>query len=167
MLLLLFKEPEDMANGVYNRGYFIVGTVDMTGTTFRLMLTNTGYVFNPDHNFVGSNTSSGSNGEPIAFEISVGGYARQTLALTAFEDDTNDFAGLDSPDKTFSALVAGQTVGGAVLYRYSTSGGTTGDTGQDLVCFYDVTDTPTNGGDITIQFASTSAGGALKIASTS
>ena len=74
---------------------------------------------------------------------------------------------LDASDVTFTGLAAGATIGWAILYRYSTSGGTTSDTGQDLIAAYDVTDTPTNGGDITIQWASTSAGGVLKLGSTS
>jgi hypothetical protein len=152
-----------MANIVFNRGKFIVGTADVDGSTFRLMLVSTGYVENQDHNTVDDGTTS----DPLSYEIAVGGYSRQSVGLTAFEDDTNDFAGLDASDVTFSALAAGATIGGGVLYRYSTSGGTTSDTGQDLIAFYDVTDTPTNGGDITIQWASTSAGGTLKLGTTS
>jgi hypothetical protein len=142
----------------------MVATYDMTqSSAFRLMLVTTAYAENMNHNTVDDGTTS----DPLSYEISVGGYARQNVTLTAFEDDTNDFAGLDSPDKTFSALAAGQTVGGAVLYRYSTSGDTTADTGQDLLSFYDVTDTPTNGGDISIVWASTSAGGTLRLGTTS
>ena len=33
-----------------------------------------------------------------------------------------------------------------------------------LIAFYDVTDTPTNGGDITIQWAAAASGGVLKLA---
>ncbi len=160
-----------MANLVYNRMFHVLGRSLVSGTTasaFRMMLVSTGYVPSLTHNFINSNTSSGASGEPGVWEISVGGYARQSLAsIAAFEDDTNNLAGIDCADVTFSALVAGQTVGGAVVYRFSTSGGTTGDTGQDLMAFYDVTDTPTNGGDIVIQIASTSAGGALRLTSTS
>ncbi len=157
-----------MANLVYNRGKYIVGQVNSTSVAWQCMLVSTSYVADQDHNFVNSNTSSGANGEPKVFEISVAGYSRQALAsLVLFEDDTNDFAGLDAADVTFTALTAGQTVGGAVVYRYSSSGGTTGDSGQDLLAFYDLTDTPTNGGDITVQWASTSAGGVLKFGTTS
>lgn len=161
-----------MANGVYNRGLYVVSQKDLDSTTLRLMLVSTGYVFDPDHTRV-AHTGSNTSQSPAHFEISVGGYSRQSLAsLAAFQDDVNDFAGLDAADVTFAALVAGQTVGGAVLYLYSSSGNstglaTTGDSGQDLVSFYDVTDTPTNGGDITITWASTSAGGVLKIGTTS
>jgi hypothetical protein len=161
-----------MANLVYSRGQLLAANVNSTAQVWQAMLVTTSYVANMDHNLVNSNTSSGANGEPKVFEITVGGYARQTLAsLATFEDDTNDFAGLDAADITFTALAAGQTVGGCVVYRYSTSGttgaNTTGDSGQDLLAFYDVTDTPTNGGDITIQWASTSAGGILKFGTTS
>ena len=67
---------------------------------------------------------------------------------------------------------AGATIGGAVAYIYSSSGGslgtqTTSDTGQELLAFYDLTNTPTNGGDITVQWASTTAGGFFKFGSTS
>lgn len=157
-----------MANLVYNRGKYLEIQLDTTGASLQLMLVSTGYTANQDHNFVYADSSSGVNGEPKVYEIAVGGYSRQTLAgLVRFEDDTNDFAGLDANDVTFAALAAGATVGGAVLYRYSSSGGTTGDSGQELIAFYDVTDTPTNGGDITIQWASTSAGGVLKFGTTS
>jgi len=155
-----------MPNLVYNRGKFITGQINLAATSIdlMLMLVTTGYTSDDAHNLV----DDGTTNDPKSYEISVGGYARQALASRAlFEDDTNDFAGLDATDVTFSALAAGATIGGAVLYRYSTSGGTTSDTGQDLLALYDVTDTPTNGGDITIQWASTSAGGVLKLGSTS
>lgn len=153
-----------MANSVYNRGKYLVGTMDMTqSSAFRMMLLSTAYVGNMDHNTVDDGTTS----DPLSYEIGVGGYSRANVTFTAFEDDTNEFAGLDTADKTFSALAAGATIGHAVIYRYSTSGGTTSDTGQDLLLWYELTATPTNGGDITIQIASTSAGGALKLGTTS
>ncbi len=163
-----------MPNLVYNRGKILIANINTTASVLIAMLVSTSYTPDQDHNFVNANTSSGAAGEPKVNEITVGGYSRQTLAnLATFEDDTNDFAGLDATDATFATLTAGQTVGGCVVYRYSTSGGstggaqTTGDSGQELIAFYDVTDTPTNGGDITIQWASTSAGGVLKFGTTS
>jgi len=154
-----------MANFITNRGKYIVGITDMTASTFRMMLLTTSFTSDDALNLV----DDGTTADPATYEITVSGYARQNVAFTAFEDDTNDFAGLDTGDKTFSALSAGQTVGWAAIYRYSTSGSpnTTSDTGQDFLFAYQITATPTNGGDITIQIASTSAGGALKIGSTS
>lgn len=155
-----------MSNFVYNRGKYLVGAINLAASShdLQLMLVTTGYTSDDAHNLVDDGTTS----DPKSYEIGVGGYTRQTLAnRVVFEDDTNDFAGLDANDCTFSALAAGATIGWAILYRYSTSGGTTSDTGMDLLAAYDVADTPTNGGDITIQWASTSAGGVLKLASTS
>lgn len=159
---------------VYNRGFTLAARADLEGSTWRVMLVTTGYTFNMDHNFVNANTSSGSAGEPGQYEITgASGYARQNLALTEFEDDTNDFAGLDAADTTFGALGAGATIGGHVIYRYSTSGGTTGggqttgDSGQELLAYQSYTATPTNGGAIGITWPSTSAGGVVKVGSTS
>lgn len=155
-----------MANLVYNRGKYVAAGFPLAATSevISVMLVTTGYVENLDHNLVDDGTTS----DPRSYEISVGGYARQNLAnKVRFEDDTNDFAGLDADNVTFSALAAGATIGAAVIYRYSTSGGTTSDTGQELLANYTVTATPTNGGDITIQWASTSAGGVIKYGSTS
>ena len=155
-----------MANLVYNRGKFLTGQINLAATSFelRVMLCSTGYTSDDAHNTVDDGTTS----DPASYEIGVSGYVRKDLASKAlFEDDSNDFAGLDAADVTWTALGAGATIGWAVLFRYSSSGGTTSDTGQDLLAAYDLTDTPTNGGDITVTWASTSAGGVLKIGSTS
>jgi hypothetical protein len=156
-----------VANLVYDRGFFVFGRDFVSGSTasaVRVMLVSTGYTPALTHNTVDDGTTS----DPLSYEIGVANYARHSLAsLAAFEDDTNFIAGIDAADAVFTALGAGVTIGGAVSYRYSTSGGTTSDTGQDLISFYDLTDTPTNGGDITVQWASTSAGGWLRLTSTS
>jgi hypothetical protein len=155
-----------VANLVYNKGKYVAARFPLAATSesLILMLVTTGYVESQDHDFV----DDGTTNDPKSYEISVGGYARQTLAnVSRFEDDTNDFAGIDADNVTFTSLVAGGTIGAGVLYRYSTSGGTTSDTGQELLANYTVTATPTNGGDITIAWASTSAGGVLKYGTTS
>ncbi len=153
-----------MANGVFNRGYYNVGKYDLTAITLKAMLVTTGFVFNPDLDFVDDGTAN----DPASFEISAAGYSRQTLgSVTLNEDDTNDFSYLDCADPSFGSLASGQTVGGMVVFRYSSSGGTTSDTGQDIISYYTLTATPTNGGAIGVTIASSSAGGLLKIASTS
>lgn len=149
----------------YNRGAYLNATLNLAATSFDLqcMLVTTGYTYDADHNLV----DDGTTDDPASYEIGVGGYARQTLASRVqFEDDGNDFAGLDAADPTFSTLVAGETIGAAIVFKYSTAS-TTSDTGQELVAQYPVTATPTNGGDITINFADTSDGGILKSQSTS
>lgn len=150
---------------VYNRGKLLVGQLNLSATSvdLQVMLVTTGYTFDADHNTI----DDGTTNDPKSYEIGVSGYARGSLANKAlFEDDTNDFVGLDADNQVFSSLGAGATIGTAILTRYSTSS-TTSDTGQDLLATYPLTATPTNGGDITIQWASTSAGGVLKLGTTS
>ncbi|MGE5358210.1 MAG: hypothetical protein ACM3NQ_04275 [Bacteroidales bacterium] len=151
-----------MANVVYSRGQYALGQGRLTtSANLQVMLVTTAYVANMDHNTVDDGTTS----DPASYEISVSGYARQQLAsLTLTEDDTNDCAYFDAADTTFQTLAAGQTVGGAVVYIYSSSGGTTSDTGQDLATFLSLTPTPCNGGNITIVY---STAGIIRIGTTS
>lgn len=143
-----------MANGVYNRAKYMMldGTLDLpTAADLRVLLVNASYSFNPDHNFVS---------DVVANEISVAGYSRQALTTESItEDDANDMAYLDADDVVFASLAAGQTVGGAVLYKFNAA-----DAAAEVIAFYDVTDTPTNGGNITIQWAAPASGGVLKLA---
>lgn len=140
-----------MANLVYNRGKFLLASgVNMGTADLRMLLVNASYAANADHNSVA---------DVVGNEISVSGYSRQQVAnKTITEDDTNDVVFLDADDVTFNSLVTGQTVGGAVLYRHNAS-----DSAAEVICFYDLTDTPTNGGDIQVQFAA-APNGVLKLA---
>lgn len=147
-----------MANGVYNRGKFLIGTgLNLNTAALHLVLVANSYTFNADHNTLvdleGAEITTGT----------VSGYSRQTLTSTdVVEDDTNDFAYLSAANVTFSTLGTGNTIGGAVLVA-NTGGGTT-NANSELLAFYDIVDTPTNGGDITIQWANTYNGGVLKLA---
>ena len=111
-----------------------------------------------------SNANSNTVSEIVSYELTTGtvsGYARQgPLASRAtVEDDTNGFAYFYAANVTFSTLGTGNTVGGAILFKNTGSDSTSG-----LIAFYDVVDTPTNGGDITIQWAAAASGGVLKLA---
>ncbi len=144
-----------MANGVYNRGKYLVATagVNLSSADLRVLLVKSTYTFDPDHNFVADVVAG-------ALEISVAGYARQTLAgKTVVEDDANDFAYMDATDPVFAALAAGQTVGGMVMFINTGS-----DATAQVVSFYDLVDTLTNGLDMTVVFATPALGGVLKLA---
>jgi hypothetical protein len=99
----------------------------------------------------------------VANEISVTNYTgsfagsgRKTLSgKTVTEDDTNDLAYFDASDLTWTTLGSGATIGGAILVRELTT-----DANSVLIAFVDLTDTATNGGDITITW---NAAGILKI----
>jgi len=148
-----------MANGVYNRAKFLLAGagLDLDTADLRLMLVNTGYTFDNNHNFI----DNAGAGDPIDQEITVGGYARVALTTkTLTEDDTNDMAYLDADDVVFTALAAGQTIGGAILF--DNAGGA--DTARIVIAFYDLVDTATNGGNVTVQWAVVASGGVLKLA---
>lgn len=145
-----------MANVVYNEGkkQILNGGIDLDTSTIKVLLVKSTYTANADHAAVDDGTAD----DPASHEITVSGYSRQTLAGRTVDKDTaNDFAYLDANDSVFTALAAGETIGGAVLFK---------DTGLDTtsipIAFFDVTDTPTNGSDITIQWAAVASGGVLK-----
>lgn len=146
-----------MANLVYNKALEEIAKAasDLDGSTLKVMLVNSTYTANKDHLWV----DDGTVDDPASHEISVSGYSRQTLSSKAItRDDTNDFAYLDGDDVVFAALAAGQTVGGAVLFRDSGS-----DATSPLLGFYDLSDTATSGVDLTVQWAAPSSGAIMKL----
>lgn len=155
-----------MANFVYNYGKFLLanGGVNLITDNIALLLVSTGYEgSNTVANLADANTVS----EIASYELTTGtvsGYTRYALASksVAETDDggtSNGFAYFKAANVTFTTLGTGNTVGGAVLIKDTGS-----NTTSALIAFYDVTDTPTNGGDITIQWASDANGGVLKLA---
>lgn len=131
-----------MASKAYNKGIFKIhdSTINLASDTIVCLLLNDSYVHDPAHDFIS---------DVSANEIGVSGYSRQTLSnKTLTEDDTNDRAVFDNTaDITFSSLASGETIGWAVIAR-----NTGNDATSELICALDVTDTPTNGGDIVIAF---------------
>lgn len=141
-----------MAN-VYNRTKrnALEGDTNFDATVLKcLLLKSSAPAFNADHNFVADVVAASA-------EISVAGYARQTLSTKTFtQDDANDRAELKNNELSFAALASGQTVGAAVVYREVTT-----DADSVLVAYYDLPDTPTIGGDIKIQFDGLATAGAV------
>lgn len=95
---------------------------------------------------------------PTKDDTSMTGYTAigtdQTLGSKTFtEDTTNDRIVYDAADPTWTAVAGGSTVGWVVVYKFVTN-----DAGSTPIFVIDITDTPTNGGDITITFASTGIG---------
>lgn len=148
-----------MANAVYNKGLEELAKAlsDLDGSDLRVLLVKSTYTFSKDHLFV----DDGSADDPASHEVTVAGYTRQTLAnKVVTRDDTNDFTYLDGDDVVFTGLAAGETVGGAILFRHT---GT--DTTAPLMSFYDLVDTATNGGNVTMQWNTPANGGVLKLQS--
>lgn len=143
-----------MANLIFNRAKAALGglTADSTAQiswnadTIKAMLVTSAYTPNADDDFADT---------PAASEISVTNYApgfagagRKTLASkTVTVNDTNDRGDFGAANLTWTALGSGATIAGVVIYKHLTS-----DALSPLICYLDVTDTATNGGDITISF---------------
>lgn len=139
-----------MANGVYNRGLFEIASAaaDLDAADLRVLLLNSGYTFSKAHNFVD---------DIVGNEISASGYARQTLAnKVVVEDDTNNRAYLDADDPVFPSMAAGQTIGGAAIFRH-----TGNDATAPLIVFIDVADVATAGTAFVLTFAAPASGGIL------
>lgn len=140
-----------MADIVTNRGKFRLGTggTVWTSATIKAGLLKSSAAPTADDNFV-ADVVAGSA------EISVSGYARVTVTSpTATENDTNDRLELDCADLVFAGLAAGQTVGWVFIYHEVTN-----DADSPVLALLDIADTPTNGGDLTIQI---SANGAITL----
>ncbi len=142
-----------MASLVYNtaKKEMIDGTISLLNDPIKVMLVNATYTPNPDHDAV----DAGGDNDPADAEINVTGYTRgfggagrKTLTgKTLTADKPNDRAVFDAADLTWAALAAGDTIFGAILIKEGAN-----DASSRLIAYMDFTDTPTNGGDITIQW---------------
>jgi hypothetical protein len=147
-----------MANLVYNEAkkQILNGSIDLDTSTIKVMLVKSTYTANADHAAIDDGTAD----DPKSHELTVSGYARQTLANRSVASDvTNDFAYLDADDTVFTALATGEMIGGAIILKDSGV-----DTTSIPIAFYDLTDTPTNGSDITVQWNTAANGAVLKAA---
>jgi hypothetical protein len=145
-----------MANIVMNEAKLslVNGNIVFASDTIKAMLVSSVYTPNADDQFIDT------GGASDAVDARIAGTTDQTIgSKTLAKDTTNDFAYLDGADVTFTAVTSGATIVGVVVYK---------DTGtpttSKILAYYDVTDTPTNGGDITIQWATPANGGILKLA---
>jgi len=142
-----------MANAVYNRGKYLIQTGAVTAASdLRVLLVSDAYTFDGTHNTVSEVIVGG-------VELSGAGYARATLANKSItEDDANGFSYLDADDAAMGSIVTGETMGAAILYLYHAS-----DASAQVIAFYDLTNTPTNGSAISVQWNTPANGGVLKL----
>lgn len=144
-----------MANLMFNEGNesIIDRTIDLLADTIKIMLVSSTYSPNKDDQFI----DTGGASDPV--DARIPGTTDQTLASKAIaKDTTSDHVSFDATDPVFTAVTAGATVAGAVVYK---------DTGTPTtsksLCYLDLPDTATNGGDITVQFATPANGGIFRL----
>lgn len=154
-----------MASFLYTTGLkeIVDNTIDIDNDTLKLMLVGSAYVANKDDLVV---DAAGAN-DPVDEEINVTGYTpgwgnsgRKTVTVTLQANTTDDRVDIALDDQTWTALGTGATIAAAILIKE----GGANDTTSRLIAYFDVTDTPTNGGDITLDFNTLGAGGNIRIA---
>ena len=131
-----------MANIVYTYGLgeLLNGGIDMDTDTIKMMLVDASYTPDKDHDFVD---------DASANEISVDGYARQALgSRTVTVNTTDDRAEFDAANVAFGALATGETIAGAIIFE--DRGGA--DSANPMILYMDLTNTPTNGSTVTVEF---------------
>jgi hypothetical protein len=121
--------------------------VDVIADSIKVMLVTSGYAFNPDDRFV--TTAAGSEISVTGYTGGFGGSGRKTLASrTLSADDTGNRGVFDAADVTWTALGSGATIAAAIVFKELTS-----DALSPMIAYFDLVDTATNGGDITIQWS--------------
>lgn len=144
-----------MANLTYNIGAIGIanGSLDFLVDTIEILYTKSTYVANKDD----------TNAVLAAAELAAltgyvpgwNGAGRKLLGTkTVTNDTTNDRAVYDSADPTAWTIAAGDTIGGAIIQKK----GAANDTTAVPLFFIDFTDTPTNGGTVTVTFDVTGIG---------
>ena len=139
-----------MASEVYASGCGDVfgGSPDLDTADLRLLLVKPTYTFNAAHAVVA---------DVVAHELTVSGYARQTLAgKVLYKTLVAGSAVLDASDVTFAGLTAGESIAAAILFRHT---GT--DASAPLLAKYDLPGLPSGIASVTVQWAAPAAGGVL------
>lgn len=150
-----------MASGFYSQGVLkcLDGTIDLDTSTLKVMLVSSSYSYDPDHDFVddiSANEISATN-----YTGGFGGAGRKTASVSMQRSTTNNRVEIALADLTWTALggASNATPSGCVLI-YETGGA---DTAAIPIAFLDFSDTPTNGGDFTLDFTALGSGGNLRI----
>jgi hypothetical protein len=124
----------------------ILSTINLASDDIRVMLLGTVLV---EGTVQDADTISGITIDEITTATN---YVRKALASEAVTtDDTNNRGAFDAADVTWTALggAANDTIEAALIYKHVTN-----DTDSIPLIHLDLASTPTNGGDITLAFAS-------------
>lgn len=114
-------------------GLLTSGTITWASDTIKARLVASSATVNKDDTTMTAHTAIGTD---------------QTLgSKTKTKDTTNDRIVFDAADPVWTAVAGGSTVGYVTIFKFVSN-----DAGSTPIAVLDITDTPTNGGDITIAF---------------
>lgn len=128
-----------MATYTYNKAKYLVLTagLDWADDDIRCFPVSSTYTYAATHAFVSD----------ISSYILTGTTPRVALANKAVTVDGNN-RNLIADALAFGSITTGQTIGGVVVYKYNAS-----DASAALLYFLDLPNTPTNGGNINLAWA--------------
>ena len=110
------------------------GTINWASDTIKARLVASSATINKDDTSMTGHTAIGTD---------------QTLgSKTKTKDTTNDRIVFDAADPVWTAVAGGSTVGTVDIFKFVTN-----DAGSTPIASLDITDTATNGGDITVQMS--------------
>lgn len=157
-----------MASFWYNTGLkeCLDGTIALGTTTLKLMLVDTTYA--TGGSTVPAQSDTVVSAAIIAAEINVANYTRgwggsgrkaATITLGVYNSAPTYRVDIALADLTWTALGSGTTIAAAILIKE----GAASDATSRLIAYFDVDNTLTNGGDISLDFASLGSGGNMRI----
>lgn len=120
-----------MANGIYTvaKEAFMNAGLDLDTDVIKARLVKSTYTF----------SAADTSMTPVT---KVTGTTDQTLSSVSITDGV-----FDAADPTFSAVPGGETITGCVIFKFVTN-----DAGSTPIIYIELTDTATNGSDITVNF---------------
>jgi hypothetical protein len=143
-----------MADVFFNKAREEIATqnLNLTGSTLKVVLVNSSYVPGQTDLVV-----SAGGSDVASAEISVSGYTpgwggsgRKTLANKVLSSTNGAVVPkLTADNIVWSSLGSGATIAGAVIIKE----GVANDTTSRVIAYFGLTPTPTNGGDITLQWS--------------
>lgn len=143
-----------MASFVYNKAAeeLANGTIDLLTDTIKTMLVTSQY--SPARTDLV--VDAGGANDAVDAEINVTGYTRgwggsgrKSLGTkVVVVDQANNRAEFSAANLTWTTLGTGATIAAMIVIKE----GVSNDTTSRLIAYLDVTDTPTNGGDIAFTF---------------
>jgi hypothetical protein len=130
------------------------GTIDLLNDTIKTMLVTSQYTASRTDLVV----DAGGANDPVDAEINVTGYTRgwggagrkDLTGKGVVVDQAGNRAEFSAGNLTWTALGTGATIAAMLIIKE----GVSNDTTSRLIAYLDVTNTPTNGGDISFTFNS-------------
>lgn len=144
-----------MSSFTFNAGSYGIQhrDIDYLSDTIEVIAMKSSYTPNKDDTF--SVYAAGEISGVTGYTGGFGGSGRKALATkTITNDTTNDRTTYDADDPSAWTIGAGDTIGGFIIGKK----GSASDATATPIFWLDVTDTPTNGAALTLQFPAAGIG---------